>query len=180
MSDSWVFGYGSLIWRPSFVYAERVPARLDGWVRRFWQGSEDHRGTPEFPGRVATLLRWPGKSCLGVAYRLDDSAASVALAHLDVREVGGYQRERVPLVGEDGEPLCEATTWVATTANPHFLGMTEPSAMATQIQRAHGPSGSNREYVLELADALRAVGEAEDDQTFALESLLLELQPAAD
>ena len=28
--DLWVFGYGSLMWRPGFDFVEKVPARLLG------------------------------------------------------------------------------------------------------------------------------------------------------
>ena len=28
--DLWVFGYGSLMWRPGFEFIEQVPARLIG------------------------------------------------------------------------------------------------------------------------------------------------------
>jgi cation transport regulator ChaC len=52
----YLFGYGSLVWRPDIVFDESHFGMVDGFVRRFWQASPDHRGTPESPGRVCTLV----------------------------------------------------------------------------------------------------------------------------
>ena len=71
----WLFGYGSLIWKPDVPFDMRTPARLDHWARRFWQGSHDHRGTPEAPGRVVTLVEAPGECCDGVVFRVPGEAA---------------------------------------------------------------------------------------------------------
>ena len=80
----WIFGYGSLIWRPDFAYVARRPACLRGWMRRFWQASPDHRGVPAAPGRVVTLRRRPGGACWGMAYRLEGDAGERVLAQLPI------------------------------------------------------------------------------------------------
>ncbi len=166
----WIFGYGSLLWRPGFPFIERRPAAVEGWARRFWQGSTDHRGTPGAPGRVLTLVPEPGALCRGVAYRLDREAVSGVIDGLEVREKGGYRRRRARLIFPDAE---SATGWiyVAAPGNPDYLGPAALDEIAGQVQRSRGPSGDNVEYVLELARSLRDMG-AEDAHVFALEALL--------
>eukprot|EP00850_Spirogloea_muscicola_P021507 SM000252S09059 [mRNA] locus=s252:98839:101363:+ [translate_table: standard] len=56
----WIFGYGSLVWRAEFEYDRRVVGYIRGYRRVFYQGSTDHRGTPELPGRTVTLEPQPG------------------------------------------------------------------------------------------------------------------------
>ena len=93
----WIFGYGSLVWRPAFLHRERCAAWVQGWSRRFWQGSIDHRGVPGSPGRVVTLLRDPAASCWGMAYRVEVTRVEEILSGLDHREKGGYERFDVQL-----------------------------------------------------------------------------------
>ncbi|HSP57305.1 MAG TPA: gamma-glutamylcyclotransferase [Halomonas sp.] len=157
----WLFGYGSLIWKADFPYHERRPAHIHGWVRRFWQGSHDHRGTPEAPGRVVTLVRQPGAICHGMAYRIGPEV----LGPLDVREKNGYLREIVTLhflqtasQAASQTERAEGLVYLAGRDNAAFLGDAPHDVIAEQIARAHGPSGPNREYLLNLATSLEAMG----------------------
>ncbi len=177
-ADIWLFGYGSLIWKADFDYLERRPAAITGWARRFWQGSHDHRGTPDAPGRVATLIRAEGAVCHGMAYRITPEV----LAPLDVREKNGYLREKVTLtfLDEVGNPDAdqapsEGLIYLASEDNPAFLGDAPLADIAQQIAQAHGPSGPNSAYLLNLAQALRELG-TEDAHIFALEAQLQRYQ----
>jgi cation transport protein ChaC len=151
-----VFAYGSLIWRAEFPWISRERASLRGWSRRFWQGSTDHRGVPGAPGRVVTLVRDDAAVCEGVAFTLDPTRIDEALELLDIRESGGYVRERTSLHRPDGTTLGDAWIWIAHEGNPSWAGPTETDALVLQIAGAIGPSGGNREYVLRLAEALVA------------------------
>jgi cation transport regulator ChaC len=172
--DFWIFGYGSLVWRPDFPFVDRKPARIDGWIRRFWQGSTDHRGVPGAPGRVVTLLPDRGATCWGMAYRIGAADAAGVMAHLDYREKGGYRLETTRLfftAGADAGNGADGLVYIATPENPNYLGPADAVAIARQIRGARGPSGPNDEYVLRLAEALREIGAA-DEHVFELERLL--------
>ncbi len=172
----WIFGYGSLIFRPSFPYEERREAWLRGWSRRFWQGSMDHRGVPEAPGRVVTLVPEPGARCWGVAYRIAAEHVEQVLAHLDVREQGGYERHQVLLETRAFESF-EALVYVAGPSNPCYLGPAPLEEIAAMVRSASGPSGSNRDYVQGLAQALAHANE--HDAHVAELVRLLEVSPPA-
>lgn len=181
----WIFGYGSLVWRPDFAYAESRPALIDGWARRFWQGSTDHRGVPGAPGRVVTLIEAPGEACWGMAYRIAGGDRDGVLAKLDYREKGGYRLAEVSIrfAGPDGgradgpaprrsdSGRVGGLVYVATEENPNYLGPAELADIAAQVRASRGPSGHNVEYVLRLADALKDLG-AEDDHVFGIARLV--------
>jgi cation transport regulator ChaC len=171
----WIFGYGSLVWRPAFDFVEQRHGYIRDRERRFWQGSTDHRGVPESPGRVVTLVDAPGAVCWGSVYRVARADREGVLGGLDHRERGGFVREsvEVQLSARSGgaHARISALVYVATPENPNFLGPAPLHEIASQVRGAHGPSGSNVEYVLRLADALAEMG-AEDRHVFDLAGLL--------
>jgi cation transport regulator ChaC len=174
-ASHWVFGYGSLIYKVDFPYLQREAASLLGWARRFWQGSHDHRGTPQAPGRVVTLVRAPRQLCRGVAYRVDESV----FEHLDHREKNGYERHRSRLYLEHREETVSGTFYIAARDNPAFLGDGPLEDLARHIADSHGPSGSNADYLLHLARALRELDEY-DEHVMSLEAELLRQRPELD
>ncbi len=168
----WVFGYGSLVWRPGFRHVESAPACVRGFARRFWQGSPDHRGVPEAPGRVVTLVREAEAICWGIAFRIERDVWDEVLRELDARESGGF--ERVSLDVRFGEPTdgsAQALTYIAGAENPNFLGPASLPEIAGQVKKSHGRSGSNTEYVLQLAASLHAI-DVHDDHVSKLATLL--------
>jgi len=167
----WVFGYGSLMWRVGFPFTQRRPGYIVGYRRRFWQGSPDHRGVPDAPGRVVTLLHRDQERCWGMAYRISSEARERVLAQLDHREKGGYERVITPVFDDTGATFAEALVYIATPDNPHYLGCAPLPEIADHVVGSSGPSGDNAEYVLELAAALRAIG-ADDGHVFRLAALV--------
>lgn len=163
----WLFAYGSLIWRPDIPVLDERAAQAPGWMRRFWQGSHDHRGTPTAPGRVVTLVAHDDQSCDGVAYRLDQSVIRQTFEALDHREKNGYERATIALRGDDGLAF-QAVTYLAPPGNFAWLGDAPLAHMAAQIAQSHGPSGANRDYLFGLAAALRARSLC-DEHVFSLE-----------
>ncbi|CUS47741.1 MAG: cation transport protein ChaC [Idiomarinaceae bacterium HL-53] len=167
----WVFGYGSLIYKVDFPYLERRPASIRGWHRRFWQGSHDHRGTPEDPGRVLTLVAEPNAECVGMAYLVMPDV----FEHLDHREKNGYLRIETTFsfIDEQKPHTANGLVYIATAENAAYLGAATEREIAAHIARSSGPSGANDEYVLKLAQALRDLN-TEDTHVFAIERYLTE------
>lgn len=195
----WVFGYGSLCWRIDDPYEEIFDGKVLGWRRRMGQGSCDHRGTPELPGVVATLMpeaEWLAAGLAldggaeggaesvthGVVYRVPEASAKEVIDNLDFREKGGYTKAVVDATSLDGSRSVRALIYTANSANPLFMGGgalqgTAPAEVAARIHRAVGPSGPNHEYLFALADYLRKVG-ANDPHVFGLEGQVKALRDA--
>ncbi len=169
-SDLWLFGYGSLIWRPDFPYLQKQVGTIEGWSRRFWQGSHDHRGIPEAPGRVVTLVPSSGERCGGMAFQIDEEVAAGIFDQLDHREKNGYERLQVSCELKTGEAIT-CVTYIAGQSNEAWLGDAPLEVIASQIVSSRGPSGANLDYLLELAVALREL-DIEDQHVYALEELV--------
>ncbi|NUP07930.1 MAG: gamma-glutamylcyclotransferase [Polyangiaceae bacterium] len=162
----WVFAYGSLMFRPAFPFAAREPAFIEGFERRFWQGSTDHRGVPGAPGRVVTLMPSAGARCFGVAFGVADADASTVLDGLDFRERGGYSRLELPLLRtSDSTLVSTGLVYVANPDNENWLGPATIDDIAMQVRTSVGPSGRNVDYVIGVARALVDIG-AVDEHVF--------------
>lgn len=137
--------------------AERQRVSVEGYARRFWQGSHDHRGTPENPGRVVTLVAEPDAICHGLALQLPLDRQEEILAELDYREKDGYERVLLTVQRLNGTSF-DALTWVACHDNSSWFGEAPMSRLVEQINRAEGLSGANGDYVTQLDSALRNLG----------------------
>lgn len=174
--EFWIFGYGSLIWKPPPHFDRRVPGWVTGYVRRFWQASQDHRGTPEAPGRVVTLLDrdfWASlndthesapEKVWGVAYRIAADRAAEVREYLDIREINGYTIHYTPFYPADNQDTFSTMVYIGTPENPQFTGPQDVQTLAEHIYRSTGPSGPNRDYLLGLETALDELSPESGDE----------------
>jgi glutathione-specific gamma-glutamylcyclotransferase len=162
--DLWVFGYGSLMWRPGFAFVERIEARLIGAHRGLCVYSFFHRGTPERPGLVLGLDL--GGACRGVAYRVAAAERAAAVAYLREREqVTMVYRECLRRVWLKGEPerQVSALCYMVDRSHPQYAGRLTLEQQLHHVRQGHGHSGANRDYVIETVAALEALGYRETD-----------------
>ncbi|KAK9096027.1 hypothetical protein Sjap_021524 [Stephania japonica] len=168
----WVFGYGSLIWKAGFRYDERLVGFIKGYRRVFYQGSTDHRGTPEYPGRTVTLEPMDGE--WGVAYKVSGKEdEEVALSYLEVREKQYDVKAYLDFFTDptDTSPAASnvmvngltllVNRYIASPdkkLNNNYLGPASIEEIADQIIHAKGPSGPNRDYLFQLEKALHQFG----------------------
>ncbi|KGF70667.1 gamma-glutamyl cyclotransferase [Hoeflea sp. BAL378] len=157
MDDFWVFGYGSLMWRPGFEHEETRQARLFGFHRALCVRSFVHRGTPERPGLVLGLDR--GGSCQGVAFRVRPENRDVVTAYLRERElVTRVYVETLRKVRLSTGDHVRAMTYVVDRAHHQYAGDLSVDDAFLGVQGARGQSGPNEEYVLNTVDHLKALG----------------------
>jgi cation transport protein ChaC len=157
--DLWVFGYGSLMWRPGFDFEERVPARLVGEHRALCVYSFVHRGTPEKPGLVLGLDR--GGACRGIAFRVAERNRAATVAYLREREqVTSVYREvmRSVWLENDARQRVAALAYVVDRGHVQYAGRLSLAEQHRHVLQGHGQSGANRDYVIATVKAIEAEG----------------------
>lgn len=156
-AERWVFGYGSLMWRPGFPFAERRAATLHGRRRAFCIYSVHHRGTYERPGLVLGLA--PGGACKGAAYRVDEADWPAVYAYLLEREqpTETYIEARRHVRLDDGRRV-EALCFLSDILHPQWAGALTLERQAELIAGATGLSGKNADYLRDLVEHLREMG----------------------
>ncbi|MFV2092126.1 MAG: gamma-glutamylcyclotransferase [Hyphomicrobiales bacterium] len=160
--DFWVFGYGSLIWRPGFDFAERQPARLEGLHRGFCVISFVHRGTEETPGLVVGLDA--GGVCQGVAFRVRRGEEEAALAYLRAREqvTFVYREEHRTVQLSDTGSEVKALCYVVDQGHRQYGGALSLEEKARLVCQGHGRSGASRDYLESLLASLSEMGIHDD------------------
>jgi len=155
--DLWIFGYGSLMWRPGFRYVERHRAQLHGYHRSLCIFSHIHRGTPDAPGLVLGLDR--GGRCRGIAFRIAPEDAEATIAYLRQREqITGVYLERHVRIHLDDGCRVRALTFVADRRHPQYAGRLPEADVMRLVRQGVGLSGANPDYVRATHEHLMAIG----------------------
>lgn len=174
MADMWIFGYGSLMWRPGFDHVESQHALLRGAHRSLCVYSYVHRGTEQKPGLVLGLDT--GGSCRGIAFRVNSASADATIEYLRVREqVTMVYREalrRVELL-DGSKRKIQAVCFLVDRMHRQYAGRLPVSKQAELVARGRGVSGDNVEYVVNTLSHLDEMGLRE----LTLQQVLARLEP---
>ena len=158
-ADFWVFGYGSLMWRPDFPYLECRSALLRGWHRAFCVYSQHYRGTRDKPGLVLGLDR--GGACRGRAFLVAAEDAAAVCDYLHAREMISGVYEPRWVVVETPEGSVRAAAYMADRGHEQYAGKLAEDELVRLILQGHGIAGTNLEYIENTVRHLDELGIAE-------------------
>ncbi|NUJ79600.1 gamma-glutamylcyclotransferase [Methylocystis sp. FS] len=144
--DFWVFGYGSLMWRPGFDFIDSALAWVHGYHRALCIFSHVHRGTPERPGLVLGLDR--GGSCQGVAFKIAGRDRAETIRYLRERELvtSVYLEKTLGVRFVDGGG-AKALAYVVDRTHIQYAGRLPEDEMIRLIAEGVGLNGDNPAYV---------------------------------
>ena len=159
----YIFGYGSLMWRPEVAYQARYPALLTGYHRAYMMITTKSRGSKAAPGMMLGLA--PGGACWGVAFEIAPPLAAETLAAVDKREGAGEANWRVLLpVHIDGagsgagrDLLHPAWTYLPWPAWENYCGLQPRPRMVELIATGVGERGSAYDYLCCVNRELHAI-----------------------
>lgn len=172
--ETWVFGYGSLMWRPGFVHAEVRAATLEGFHRDLCLISIHYRGTREKPGLVCGLR--PGGRCVGRAFRLATDTRAAALKYLDDRELITkiYIPRHLPVTLDTGRQIT-ARVYVSDATHEQYVGDWPDEKKAAHVVQGVGSEGRSVDYLANIARHLdeRGIADAKIAHLSALVTKLI-------
>lgn len=151
--DLWIFGYGSLIWRPDFEFAERRPARVHGWHRALKMWSRINRGTPERPGLVFGLLS--GGCCRGVVFRIARQHGGEVLAQLWKREMVTGVYDPRWLLADTPQGRVRALAFTLSRKSPSHTGELSEEEYRAIFAFASGIYGTTLDYAHRTHEELK-------------------------
>jgi glutathione-specific gamma-glutamylcyclotransferase len=156
-NEHWVFGYGSLMWRPGFEFIEKTPALLRGYHRSLCVYSTHHRGTKLQRGLVLGLDH--GGACMGIAYKIADDKYAQTYEYLREREMISYvyKEKQLGLKLQDGRKITALTYCIDRNQTQYARGLSTDEQLAL-VKNAEGISGKNPDYVLQTVEAMRSLG----------------------
>ncbi|KAI8084336.1 ChaC-like protein-domain-containing protein [Gilbertella persicaria] len=96
----WVFGYGSLIWKPPIHYEAKQIGYIKNYVRRFWQEGHD-------------TVTW------GVAFKIPSDDVEATRAYLDHREKATVKNALVYIGTTDNEAYVGPAPYEAIAQQIH-------------------------------------------------------------
>ena len=155
MKQFWIFGYGSLMWRPGFAFRHCEAALIRGYHRRLCVYSHVHRGTPERPGLVLGLDR--GGSCHGMAFEIEAYDWDETLTYLRAREqvTMVYLEKRATVQLLSSALKIEAVTYVVDRRHHQYAGILTEDKILSHVRQGVGVSGHCSDYALSTLEHLR-------------------------
>lgn len=154
--DLWVFGYGSLIWRPDFEFTERRAAHVHGWHRALKMWSTINRGTPQVPGLVFGMLS--GGSCQGMVFRIPRSDGDAVMRRLWQREMPNAVYDPRWLPCKTSQGVVKALAFTLSRQSPHHTGELAPDEYRRIFSQAQGIYGTTFDYARATLDELQRLG----------------------